>query len=116
MKQTRKKHSPVFKAKVALATLQGEHTIAELASRFEVHPSQIHAWKKALIQGAPHLFENGAGRQEKDQEVLTAQLYQQIGQLRTGLAHRLRRDMTSDYFIEVVQEAVDRTDMDRVPR
>ena len=72
MKQTRKKHSPVFKGKVALAALQGEHTIAELASRFEVHPSQIHAWKKALTQGAPHLFENGAGRQEKDQEVLTA--------------------------------------------
>ena len=72
MKQTRKKHRPVFKAKVALATLQGEHTIAELSSRFEVHPSQIHAWKKALTQGAPHLFENGAGRQEKDQEVLTA--------------------------------------------
>lgn len=82
MKQIRKKHSPAFKAKVALAALHGEHTIAELASRFEVHPSQIHAWKKALVQGAPQLFENGSGRPEKDQEALTAQLYQQIGQLK----------------------------------
>ena len=82
MKPTRKKHSPAFKAKVALAALHGEHTIAELASRFEVHPSQIHAWKRTLVQGAPQLFENGAGRQEKEREALTAQLYQQIGQLK----------------------------------
>jgi transposase-like protein len=46
MKQTRKKHSPAFKAKVALP---GDQTVAQLASRFEVHPSQIHAWEKALI-------------------------------------------------------------------
>ena len=64
MKQTRKKHSPVFKAKVALAALQGEHTIAELASRFDPYPSQIYAWKKA-DQGASHLFENGAGSQDE---------------------------------------------------
>ena len=82
MKQSRKQHSPAFKAKVALAALQGEHTIAELASRFEVHPSRIHAWKRALVQGAPQLFDQGAGREEKDQEALTAQLYQQIGQLK----------------------------------
>ena len=82
MKQTRKKHSPAFKAKVALAALQGDLTIAELAARFEVHPSQIHAWKKAVVEGVPQLFENGSGQQEKEQEALVNQLYQQIGQLK----------------------------------
>ena len=56
MKQSRKKHSPAFKAKVALAALQDEETFAQLASQFEVHPTQIHAWKKALIQGASEVF------------------------------------------------------------
>ena len=82
MKQKRMKHSPAFKAKVALAAIKGDNTVSELASRFEVHPSQIHAWKKALLEGAGQVFEAGVGRQDKDRESLIPQLYQQIGQLK----------------------------------
>ena len=82
MKQKRMKHSPAFKAKVALAAIKGDKTVAELASRFEVHPSQIHAWKKALLEGAGQVFEAGAGHLDKDKESLIPQLYQQIGQLK----------------------------------
>ena len=80
MSQNRKVHSPSLKAKVALAALRGDQTVAELASRFQVHPSRIHAWKKVLVEQAQELFQNGQG-QEKDNEALIAQLYQQIGQL-----------------------------------
>jgi len=81
MKQNRRKHSPAFKAKVALETFKGEETVAELAAKFEVHPSQIRAWKKALFEGAIGIFGNDTSS-KKDTEGLVAQLYQQIGQLK----------------------------------
>jgi transposase-like protein len=82
MKQNRKKHGAAFRAKVALAAIKGDQTVAELASRFGVHPGQIHAWKKALVAGAEQVIEPDAGRDAKASETLIPELYQQIGQLK----------------------------------
>ncbi len=82
MKQNRRKHSPSFKARVALEALKGEETIAELANRFEVHPSQIRTWKKALSERATGIFGGEQNHKKKEDASLIAQLYQQIGQLK----------------------------------
>ena len=82
MKQNRRKHTPSFKAKVALEALKGEETIAELANRFEVHPSQIGKWKRDLAEGVAGIFGDDRNHKKKDDADLIAQLYQQIGQLK----------------------------------
>ena len=83
MKQTRKKHGAAFKVKVALAAIKGERTAAELASAYGVHPNQIYAWKKQLLDGAAGVFEGGGAAVEGvASEVQVDLLYRQIGQLK----------------------------------
>ena len=82
MKQTRKKHNAALKAKVALAAVKGDRTIAELASEFGVHPNQIYNWKKQLLDGAASVFEGGSAVEGTASEAQVDLLYRQIGQLK----------------------------------
>ena len=78
----RKKHNPEFKAKVALEALKGEQTVAELATRFGVHPTMIHQWKRALLEGAPGVFEHGGkSRDPEVDEAMVKELHAKIGEL-----------------------------------
>jgi putative transposase len=85
VKNKRSNHSAAFKAKVALDAAKGDKTIAELASQYEVHPSQIAKWKKQLLESLPEIFSCRQQKDRQDQEELTARLYQQIGQLKVEL-------------------------------
>ena len=88
MSTQRKRYSPEFKARVALEALKEHSTLAELAelaSRFEVHPVVIGQWKKQVREELPQIFADRRQKQAQADEALQAQLYQQIGQLKVEL-------------------------------
>lgn len=81
----KKQFSDEFKAKVALEALKGQKTIAELASEFDVHPTQINAWRALLKERTASLFGRGDGKELKEKDELIERLYKNIGQLQVDV-------------------------------
>lgn len=81
----RKKHSNRLKARVALDAIKGQNTANELASQYEVHPTQINQWKKQVVDNAEALFARAGKTMESDHEKEKEKLYGQIGKLQVEL-------------------------------
>src|SRR6266849_9697027 len=80
-RRARRNHTPAFKAKVALAAVRGESTLAELAQHFDVHPNQITQWKSQLQEGAAGVFGSVAGTAASTPPVDVKSLHAKIGEL-----------------------------------
>ena len=79
MRRPRRNHSAAFKAKVAIAAVKGDQTLAQLAERFDVHPNQINDWKTALLERAAEVFATAADKREQGPDIKS--LHAKIGQL-----------------------------------
>jgi transposase-like protein len=80
MRRKRRNHSSAFKAKVALAAIKGDRTLADLAEQFDVHPNQIQDWRKRLLENADSIFGRGQQQQEEASGKVK-ELHAKIGQL-----------------------------------
>ena len=81
-KQSRRKFSAEFKAKVALEAIKNEKTLAQLGHQFEINPVTISKWKNEFLERMAVIFENGASKTSKERSPDLDQLYAQIGQLK----------------------------------
>ena len=80
-KRTRRTHSAAFKAKVAMAAVKGERTLAELAQQFDVHPNQVTQWRSQVLEGAAGLFGADRGETKAAPSVDLKALHAKIGEL-----------------------------------
>jgi transposase len=78
-RRPRRNHTPAFKAKVALAAVKGDRTVAQLAEQFDVHPNQVTSWKAQLEGSAADVFGPGSGTAEPAVDVKS--LHAKIGEL-----------------------------------
>ncbi|WP_281927849.1 IS3 family transposase [Methylocystis iwaonis] len=114
-KRSRRTHSPAFKAKVALAAIKGEKTLAELAQQFDVHPNQITTWRSQLLEGAAGVF--GQDKTEpKEAAVDLKGLHAKIGELtlengffvrrahKSGIAER-KKMIDRDHDLSIARQA-----------
>ena len=81
----RRVFSKAFKAKVALAAIRDDKTLAELAAKFGVHANQVSAWRQQLLDRVAELFEDGRSRKGTEEGATTEELYEQIGRLKMEL-------------------------------
>ena len=80
-RRIRRNHSPAFKAKVALAAIKGEKTLADLAQQFDVHPNQITQWRSQLLEGAAGVFGSEAKSEAAAPAIDVKTLHAKIGEL-----------------------------------
>jgi len=85
MMTKRTKHTAQLKFKVALEATRGMKTRSQIASEFEIHPSQVSQWKQELLKNGKSLFATSSKRAEKEQAAQEAALYEQIGRLKMEL-------------------------------
>jgi transposase-like protein len=82
MKSMRKRFDSAFKAKVALEAIKGEQTLAEIATHYGVHPTQISQWKKQVLAGLPSLLDAKSKKDKGTESQAESELYEEIGRLK----------------------------------